>query len=90
MTPSPEFLKALEDFDREARAEIAAAKAKPPPKPKVEATVINFPGRIIAPGTFQAILDEAQEQYLRRQRELEQEYDQSCHRGPGDPDYWRR
>jgi hypothetical protein len=89
MKPSPEFLKALEDFDREARAEMAAAKTKPPPKPKVEVTILEFP-RKIAPGTYQAILDAAQEQYLERQRELEEEYSRSCHRGPGDDDWGRR
>ena len=93
---SPEFLKAFEkaceEFDRDARADIARAKSKPPPKPKVEATVLEWPKPQSAEyaSRFQLALNAAQERWLERQRELEAEAASTCHRGPGDPDYWRR
>jgi hypothetical protein len=66
-------------------------KPTPVPVPKREVVkILDFPKQSIPPGTFQAILDAAQEHYLRRQAEIEEEYSSTCHRGPGDPDYWRR
>jgi hypothetical protein len=78
--PTARFLQLVE--------EGYAIYGRPKPKPKAE--VINFPTRQIEPSVYQAILDAAQERYLQRQRDLEAEYDRSCHRGPGDPDYWGR
>jgi hypothetical protein len=82
--PTARFLQLVEE------GYAIYGRPKPRPTPKVEVVkILDFPRRDIAPGTFQAILDAAQEHYLARQRELEDEYSRSCHRGPGDPDYWR-
>jgi hypothetical protein len=84
---SPKVQKMLEEMDRKYGR--PKPKLVPPPKPKIEVKIIDFPQQRIEPGVYQAILDAAQERYLQRQAELEEEYSRSCHRGPGDPDYWR-
>jgi hypothetical protein len=62
---------------------------KPKPKPKLEAEVLPFPPKLSEQELCrrQEILDAAWERHLAAQRELEAEWAQNCHRGPGDPDY---
>jgi hypothetical protein len=62
---------------------------KPKPKPKLEAEVLPFPPLLSEQELCrrQEILDAAWKRHLAAQRELEAERAQSCHRGPGDPDY---
>lgn|SRR5262249_12660499 len=61
----------------------------PPPKPKVEAEVLPFPPKLSEHELIrrQALIDQAWKATLDAKRELEREAAESCHRGPGDPDY---
>jgi hypothetical protein len=65
------------------------AKAIPPPKPKLEATVLEFPPRLSEQELIrrQQIIDQAWERVLEKRRELERLAARSCHRGPFDSDY---
>jgi len=81
------FEEALAEWERKGELWRAAKRAaKPPPKPKLEAEVLEWP-KIIARDRYQQMLDAAQDLWLQRQRELEAEAARSCHRGPGDDDY---
>ena len=65
------------------------AKAVPPPKPKLEATVLEFPPKLSEQQLIrrQQIIDQAWERVLEERRELERVGARSCHRGPCDSDW---
>jgi hypothetical protein len=65
------------------------AKAIPPPKPKLEATVLEFPPKLSEQQLIrrQQIIDQAWERVLEERRELERVAARSCHRGPCDSDW---
>lgn len=65
------------------------AKAIPPPKAKLEATVLEFPPKLSDQELIrrQRIIDQAWERVLEERRELERVAARSCHRGPFDSDY---
>jgi hypothetical protein len=65
------------------------AKAVPPPKPRVEATVLEFPPKLSEQELIrrQLIIDQAWERVLEQRRELERVAVRSCHRGPFDSDW---
>lgn len=65
------------------------AKAVRPPKPKLEATVLEFPLKLSEQELIrrQRIIDQAWERGLEERRELERPAARSCHRGPFDSDY---
>jgi hypothetical protein len=65
------------------------AKAVPPPKPKLEATVLEFPPKLSEQALIrrQRILDQAWERVLEARRRVEEVAARSCHRGPFDSDY---
>jgi hypothetical protein len=75
--------KALEELEEMMRA-------GPPPDGRPKAQVLQFPKQPRFPSRMQMALDAAQERWLAKQAELEAEASQTCHVGPGDPDYWRR
>jgi hypothetical protein len=62
---------------------------KPKPKPKLEADVLRFPPILSEQEICRRreILDAAWERHVVAQRELDAEWAQTCHRGPGDPDW---
>jgi hypothetical protein len=62
-----------------------------PPKPKVEAEIVTFPPILSEQELCrrQEILDQYWERHIAAQRELDAEAAQSCHRGPGDPDWYK-
>ena len=65
------------------------AKAIPPPKPKLEATVLEFPPKLSEQQLMrrQQIIDQAWERVLEERRRVEEVVARSCHRGPSDSDY---
>ena len=65
------------------------ARAIPPPKPKVEARVLEFPPKLSEQELIrrQLIIDQAWERVLEQRRELERQAVRSCHSGPFDSDY---
>jgi hypothetical protein len=65
------------------------ARAIPPPKPKVEARVLEFPPKRSEQELIrrQLIIDQAWERVLEQRRELERQVARSCHGGPFDSDY---
>ena len=65
------------------------AKAIPPPKAKLEATVLEFPPKLSEQELIrrQRIIDQAWERVLEERRELERLAARNCHRGPFDSDY---
>ncbi len=70
------------------------ARAIPPPKPKLEATILEFPPKLSEQELIrrQQMLDQAWERLLEEQRYLEELERGYCHRGPLDSDYdlWRK
>ena len=64
-------------------------RAIPPPEPKVEATVLEFPPKLSEQELIrrQLIIDQAWERVLEQRRELERQAVRSCHSGPCDSDY---
>jgi len=64
------------------------AKAIPPPKPKLEATVLEFPPKLSEQELVrrQQIIDQAWERVLEERRRVEEAAARSCHRGPSDSD----
>jgi hypothetical protein len=64
------------------------AKAIPPPKPKLEATVLEFPRKLSEQQLIrrQQIIDQAWERVLEERRRLQEAAARSCHRGPFDSD----
>jgi hypothetical protein len=65
------------------------AKAIPPPKPKLEATVLEFPPKLSEQQLIrrQQIIDQARERVLEERRRVEEVAARSCHRGPSDSDH---
>jgi hypothetical protein len=65
------------------------AKAIPPPKAKLEASVLEFPPKLSEQELIrrQRIIDQAWERVLEERRRLEEVAARSCHRGPLDSDY---
>jgi hypothetical protein len=65
------------------------ARAIPPPKPKLEATVLEFPPKLSEQELIrrQQIIDQAWERVLEERLRLEEVAARSCHRGPCDSDY---
>ena len=65
------------------------ARAIPPPEPKLEATVLEFPPKLSEQELIrrQLIIDQAWERVLEQRRELERQAARSCHSGPFDSDY---
>jgi hypothetical protein len=65
------------------------AKAIPPPKAKLEATVLEFPFKLSDQELIrrQRIIDQAWERVLEERRRLEEVAARSCHRGPSDSDH---
>jgi hypothetical protein len=65
------------------------AKAIPPPKPKLEATVLEFPPKLSDQELIrrQQIIDQAWERVLEERRRLEEVAARSCHRGSSDSDW---
>jgi hypothetical protein len=65
------------------------ARAIPPPKPKLEARVLEFPPKLSEQELIrrQLIIDQAWERVLEQRRELERQAVRSCHSGPFDSDY---
>jgi hypothetical protein len=65
------------------------AKAIPPPKPKVEATILEFPPKLSEQQLIrrQQIIDQAWERVLEERRRVEDVAARSCHRGPCDSDW---
>ena len=65
------------------------ARAIPPPGPKVEATVLEFPPKLSEQELIrrQLIIDQAWERVLEQRRELDRQAVRSCHSGPCDSDY---
>jgi len=61
-------------------------------EPKPPAEVVPFPPKLSEQELMrrQAVIDQTWERNLVRWQELEAEYGRTCHRGPGDPDYWRQ
>jgi hypothetical protein len=64
------------------------AKGIPPPKPKLEAIVLEFPPKLSEQELIrrQRIIDQAWERLLEERRRLEEVEARSCHRGPFDSD----
>jgi len=64
------------------------AKAIPPPKPRVEAIVLEFPPKLSEHELIrrQLIIDQAWERVLEERRRLEEVAAQTCHRGFFDSD----
>jgi hypothetical protein len=64
------------------------ARAIPPPKPKLEATVLEFPRKLSEQELIrrQQIIDQAWKRVLEERRRLEEVAARSCHRGPCDSD----
>jgi hypothetical protein len=63
------------------------ARAIPPPKPKLEATVLEFPLKLSEQALRrQRIIDQAWERVLEERRRVEEVEARSCHRGPFDSD----
>jgi hypothetical protein len=58
-------------------------------KPKVEATVLEFPPKLSEQELIrrQQIIDQTWERVVEQRRELERLAERSCHRGPGDSDW---
>ena len=65
------------------------ARAIPPPSPKVEATVLEFPPKLSEQELIrrQRIIDQAWERVLEERRRVEEAAARSCHRGPYDSDW---
>jgi hypothetical protein len=65
------------------------ANAMPPPKPKLEGKVLEFPPKLSEHELLrrQMVIDQAWERVLEERRELERMAERSCHRGPGDSDW---
>jgi hypothetical protein len=65
------------------------AKAIPPPKSKLEATVLEFPPKLSEQELIrrQQIMDQAWERVLEERCRLEEVTARSCHRGPLDSDH---
>jgi hypothetical protein len=65
------------------------AMAVPPPKPKLEATVLEFPPKLSEQALIrrQRIVDQSWERVLEERRRVEEVAARSCHRGPFDSDY---
>jgi hypothetical protein len=65
------------------------AKAVPPPKPKLETTVLEFPPKLTEQELIrrQQIIDQAWERVLEERRRLQEAGARSCHRGPLDSDH---
>ena len=65
------------------------AKAIPPPKRKVEATILAFPPKLSEQELIrrQQIIDQAWERVLEERRRLEEVAARSCHRGLFDSDH---
>jgi hypothetical protein len=64
------------------------ARAIPPPKPKLEAIVLEFPLKLCEQALIrrQRTIDQAWERVLDERRRLEEVEARSCHRGPFDSD----
>lgn len=65
------------------------ARAIPPPKEKLEATVLEFPPKLSEQELIrrQQIIDQAWERVLEERRRVEEVAARSCHRGPSDSDH---
>ena|SRR6516164_1699763 len=65
------------------------ADAVPPPRPKLEGKVLEFPPKLSEHELLrrQMVIDQAWERVLEERRELERIAERSCHRGPGDSDW---
>ena len=65
------------------------ANAVPPPKPKPEARVLQFPPKLSEQELMrrQVIIDQAWERLLEERRRLDEMAERSCHRGPYDSDW---
>jgi hypothetical protein len=65
------------------------AKAIPPPKPKLEATVLEFPSKLSEQELIrrQQIIDQTWERVLEERRRVEEVAARSCHRGASDSDH---
>jgi len=83
-----EKLKELERKfeERLTRPVVVKPRLVPPPKPKLDTAVLEWPKRI-DPIRYQQMLDAAWERTLEARQELEAQAARCCHRGPGDPDW---
>ena len=65
------------------------ATAIPPPKPKLDAKVLEFPPKLSEQELVrrQQIIDQSWERVLEERRRVEEAAARSCHRGPLDSDY---
>ena len=85
------FARIRQDLREGLRKKLLEDRARtiPPPKPKVEATVLEFPPRLSEQELIrrQLIIDQAWERVLEQRRELERQAVRSCHSGPFDSDY---
>jgi hypothetical protein len=56
------------------------------------AEIVEFPPRLSSAELWrrQAALDAAWQRTLEARRELERQWDGTCHKGPGDPDWGQR
>lgn len=65
------------------------AQVIPPPKPKLEGTVLEFPPKLSEQELIrrQQIIDQAWERVLEERRRLEEAAARRCHRGSFDSDY---
>jgi hypothetical protein len=89
--PKTETDREIEAFLEELWAQPDYPTPKPkPPKPK-EAEIVPWPKPLseMELARRQRIIDACWERTLAERAELEAEAAQTCHRGPGDPDYWR-
>jgi hypothetical protein len=71
------------------KALVDRANAAPPPKPKLEGKVLEFPPKLSDQELLrrQMVIDQAWERVLEERRELERLAERSCHRGPLDSDW---
>ena len=84
--------KPKSDLDKKIDAFLEELWAQPDyPTPKKEAEIVPWPKPLSEMELVrrQRIIDETWERVLAEKAELEAEAARSCHRGPGDPDYWR-
>jgi hypothetical protein len=65
------------------------ASAKPRPKPRVEAEVLDFPPKLSEQELLrrQRVIDQTWAGVVAERRALDAEAARTCHRGPGDPDW---
>jgi hypothetical protein len=65
------------------------AKGIPPPKPTLEATVLEFPPKLSEQQLIrrQQIIDQTWERVLEERRRVEEVAARGCHRGPSDSDW---